>query len=162
MKRSDIPKEKRTFLGIDPEASGGLALVGYYNDLTPMPLSEASIWQWFALLPDGIYMTCIEKVGGFVAKDMGQSGMGPSMFAFGKQYGALLMALEAKGLRYDTVTPQKWQGFMRFTRDSCESQTQFKTRMRDEARRLYPNLHITKGTSDALLIATYCKLVWGS
>jgi crossover junction endodeoxyribonuclease RuvC len=72
-----------------------------------------------------------------------------SSFTFGKGYGALLMALTAAGIPFETVTPQKWQKAL-----GCLSKGD-KNVTKRKAQQLWPHIQWSHATSDAALIAEY-------
>ena len=145
------------YIGIDPGQSGGL--VALYNDRVvadAMPATERDIWDWFnpprsPAVPVSVYAV-IEKV-----HSMPNQGVS-STFKFGCGYGGLRMALIAAGIPFEEVTPQAWQKAMGIPRrEKTESKTQWKNRLRSIAQQLFPSEKVTLKTSDALLIAEYCR-----
>ena len=85
------------YLGIDPGQNGGLASITVFPSGKPiaaavtMPQTVGGVWQWFwqFVEVDCPIHACLEKVGGYVAEDQGRSGMGASMFVFGRGAGHL-------------------------------------------------------------------------
>ena len=150
------------YLGIDPGASGGIAIVSGKESLTlPMPETENDLWEWFNCRRPTVHtprvFACIEQVGGHVG---GEGQPGSAMFKFGMGYGGLRMALVAAGIPFEAVTPQRWQKAMGVTpRDHKrkETKTSFKNRLKARAQQLFPSQKITLATADALLIAEYCR-----
>jgi hypothetical protein len=161
------------WLGIDPGAQGGLVAITNYQDdangvrdFCPMPKDMLGVWRWFCQFIDyhAVTTAYIEQVGGFVGerssseKKGGGSANGSAMFAFGKSYGSLLMALTASGIAFKEVPPRVWQrGVGIAPRKKSETRTQWKNRLRDHAQLLFPRLKVTLSVADALLIAAYCK-----
>lgn len=172
----------RTYVGIDPGASGGIAVIRPNAMVTvyPMPGTEEEIWS----LVDGIvaeaYKTgsgslerplvqaVIEQVGGFIRGETAHGsdnvGAAASMFKFGQSYGGLRMALVSAGLRegrdWSAVIPRTWQkGVGISPRDSKGGETgpQFKRRLRETAQSLFPGTSVTLKTCDALLIAEHAR-----
>lgn len=156
----------KTYLGVDPGASGGLALLTVRDGspasvlTAPMPATDRDVWEWignntFMDLEDLDMPTAsIEKVGGYIA---GQKQPGSAMFKFGASYGGLRMALTAAGIPFEEVTPQKWQkGLGIAPRRGNEGKTAWKNRLKAHAQGLYPFARMTLAVCDALLIATYC------
>ncbi len=141
-----------------------------------MPEELSDIWAWFHLHAECSryveYHAVIEKVGGFIANysptekyKKGQGvGAGPAMFNFGACYGALQMALVASfgQERSLTVTPRAWQGGLGISpRKKSESTTDWKNRLKSVAQSLFPDTQVTLKTADALLIAEYCRRLYG-
>ena len=150
------------YIGIDPGASGGLAIIGLGRMdgvwLKPMPKTERDVYEWLALeLPseENHLFAVIEKVGGYVG---GNGQPGSAMFKFGMSYGGLRMALIANGIPFDEIAPRTWQkAFGVAPRKKTESKSQFKNRLKAKAQQLFPNQKITLATADALLLAEYCR-----
>lgn len=169
------------WLGIDPGASGGLAVVITRPGLpptveaVPMPATERDVWEWVrshSAAPGRPAYAVIELVGGHV----GEAQPGSAMFKFGHSYGASRMALIAASIPFEAVTPQRWQRAVGVTprkkgrrdkraRDDGgavklvggESRTQFKNRLKAMAQQLFPKERVTLATADALLLAEYCR-----
>lgn len=150
-----------TFIGVDPGASGGLAVLATGLDAyaCPMPATERDIWEYLrdeAASAEGPVAAVIEKVGGYT----GQGQPGSAMFKFGASYGRLCMALCAAGIPYEEITPQTWQKAMgippRKNREG-ETKTAWKNRLKSHAQRLFPKLSVTLATADAILIAEFCR-----
>ena len=100
----------------------------------------------------------IEKVHSFPGQGVASS------FKFGMGFGGLIMALVSSGIPFEFVTPRVWQKAMGITpreksnrSDFTESKTQFKNRLKAKAQQLFPAVRVTLKTSDALLIAEYCR-----
>lgn len=177
----------RYFIGVDPGASGGYARLDsqYGPDgtdrmeppaVTFRSAAEDDLGNWL-VLNDWINfdrcspkqcVVCLEKVGGYVG-GIGQPGS--SMFNFGANYGILKAFLVAAGMREGNnlylVRPQDWQKHlgisprMKGKRDGKkETTSQWKNRLKSEAEKRFPKLKITLSTSDALLIALYCREVY--
>ena len=145
----------KLFLGIDPGASGGLAVVSAIGqDSTAMPATERDAWDWIR----SSYASCaaIEKVQGYIGP--GTAFPGSAMFRFGQSYGFLRGCLIAAGISFEEVTPQRWQkGLGVAPRGKQESKGAFKNRLKAKAQQLFPNVKVTLATADALLIAEYCR-----
>lgn len=152
------------YVGIDPGASGGLAVIrnkggDYAVSAIKMADTPRDIWDWIRQgQEDKNTFAVIEKVGGFVK---GNPVPGSAMFNFGKGAGWLEMALIAAGIPYEEVMPQKWQkglGIPPKKRD--ETKTAWKNRLKKKAQQLFPALEagsITLAIADALLIAEFCR-----
>lgn len=153
------PKSSSTvYLGIDPGKSGGIAVLsGYSVVLYKMPDSEsdiAEILTAYSRVPG--YRAMIEKVSS--SPQMGVT----SAFTFGRGYGFLRGCLTSLRISFQEVPPQTWQKALSIPqRKKTESQPQFKRRLVDFAKRLFPGdaKQINLSTADALLIAEYCRRV---
>lgn len=153
-----IVRRVRLYVGVDPGVSGGLALLSDGGEVhaVAMPATERDLWDWFYELPDAEMVAVLEQVGGFIKG--APAFVGNSMFKFGTSYGLLRMALTAADVPFETATPQKWQKALGIpTRRKTESPTQWKNRLKARAQQLFPKVKVTLATSDALLIAEYCR-----
>jgi len=153
------------FLGIDPGASGGLALLdgeGKVLDLTPMPAGEDDLWWWLTRLPGGWprkegLWAVIEQVGGYQRPAPGGRPFdtGASMFRFGQGYGTLRGMLVALGLSFTlrgftngagskptakTLAPRTWQKMAGCVRVKGEEDGPWKRRLKARACELFPDL----------------------
>jgi hypothetical protein len=135
-------------IGIDPGGSGAIVFIINGNiTWNNMPDTPADI---IFLLNDRKDFKCfLEQVHGMP----GQGGQ--AMFNFGKNYGYLEMALLAKGISTETVTPQKWQKFYQLGTRGTDTKTQWKNKLKAKAQQLFPNEKVTLANCDALLIAYY-------
>ena len=153
-------------LGIDPGASGGLALLDMSFGgstarvlaVTKLPETERDIWDW-------IYSSRIRKrefdnhpcdFDRFAVIEhvhsMPKQGVASS-FKFGRSYGFLRGCLIASGIPFTEVTPQKWQKAL-----SCMSKGD-KNVTKARAQQLFPDVKVTHAVADALLLAYYGRFV---
>lgn len=95
---------------------------------------------------------CLEKVGA-----MPNQGV-TSMFHFGENYGYIQGLLEANGIQYELVTPQKWKKEFGVTSDKNTSI--------EVCKRLFPNVNLKRtercrkdddGFAESCLLAEYCR-----
>ena len=156
------------YIGVDPGTTGGLVALtqqpsgSVWERFTSMPRTERGIWDWFdtPLFQGSVgpVIAVIEQVSGY----LGEAQPGSAMFKFGASYGGLRMALVAAGIPFAAVRPQVWQKLLGIKpRRKKENRTAWKNRLKSEAERLFPDLKITLATADALLIAYYCRKVYG-
>ncbi len=143
------------FMGIDPGASGGIAVVhDGIVEAASMPKTERDVWEWINRWSSPEMFAVIEKVGGFI----GVPHPGSAMFKFGMSCGGLRMALTAAGVPYEDVTPQKWQKALGIpVRKKTESKGDHKNVLKAAAQRIFPKEKITLATADALLLVEYCR-----
>lgn len=151
------------YLGIDPGQNGGIAGVweekgeSFNSECAKMPPTDQDVYEYLAFFQKsyagGVKFAVLERA--HARPGDGVSGM----FKFGMGYGALRMALAALEIRYEEISPQKWQkGMGIITRDRAkESHTQFKNRLKAKAQQLFPEKKVTLSTCDALLIAEFCR-----
>lgn len=154
----------RLFIGIDPGASGALAVLDGSVTATASPRTERDLWDWISRFGPWIdgelreeplhAFAVIEKVQGYI----GLAHPGSAMFKFGVSYGGLRMALIAAGIPFEEVAPQRWQRALGIApRRKDESRGQFKNRLKARAQQLFPHVSVTLANADALLIAEYCR-----
>lgn len=145
-----------TIIGIDPGEKGGIAvcsdsiLMEAYN----MPESYTEIYDFLKGLKDKYYPlhVVLEDVGHGIP---GQSSKATAIFA--RHNGHLEMALYALGIPSEKVTPQKWQKEYSNTLGTSKgkTKTEWKNKLKSEAKRRFPTIAITLNTADAVLIAEY-------
>lgn len=148
-------------IGIDPGASGGIAVIHGDGELQtwPMPATEKDVWE------------CLKKYAYLLGHDTPQpwafavvewihpaiQGIGKSPMS--KLYGNYMMLrgmLTAAEIPYEVVQPRKWQKEMGIAvRGKTEGRTQWKQRLRQRAQQLFPAANVTLAVADAILIAEY-------
>jgi len=141
------------FLGIDPGVGGGLGLVDEFGaHVATFKLKDATerdIWEWFETqTATAEIRACMEKVSS--SPQMGVV----SAFTFGHGAGFLRGLLVASAIPYDLVPPSKWQKWM-----GCLTGGD-KNVSKGRAQQLWPNVKITHGNADAILIAEYARQKW--
>ena len=145
------------YIGIDPGAKGALvvltdrsAITYKFSDKTEYDICEVL----FSIASD-CHFAMIEKV-----HSMPKQGVA-STFKFGQNYGTLRGFLIAAALiydlRWDDVTPMKWQTAMGCITPPAYTGTQKKNHHKSKAQQLFPQIKITHAIADALLIAEYCR-----
>jgi hypothetical protein len=155
-------------VAIDPGVNGGIALVGDGVPATmKMPQGEEEVWVVLRELgqqyPHARYY--IEVVSGWAGANR-TAAPGGAMFNFGMGYGMLRMAvLAATGNQAVKVRPQTWQAGLGVEPRRCrrrgrkkqwlETQPEFKRRLKELAVELFPEVKVTLGNCDALLIAAW-------
>ena len=145
-------KAFRVTVGIDPGKKGGIAVL--YEDGTDVfPYSDEGLIDLCRSYANtgGIFV-CLEKV-----HSMPKQGVA-STFAFGKGYGYICGVLEAFGIPYQEIPPQKWK--REYSLGSNKKQSI------EAARKLFPGVSLKAserctsdhdGMAEALLIALYGK-----
>lgn len=154
-----MPKIERMAVGVDPGAKGALASL-YRGKVTLQPLAELTLHDLWHFIQDHCQhvpsFAHLEKVNGYGVSGVKQSA--PAMFNFGTSYGGVRMALVAAGIPYEEVTANVWQkGLGIQPRQKGETKTQWKNRLKAVAQRLFPQVHLTLETCDALLLAEHCR-----
>lgn len=137
----------RHYLGLDPGASGGAALITpafqVLETLKFKDATEIDIAEWFKNM-DGVFAVC-EKVNA-----MPKQGVSSS-FKFGASYGFLRGLLAANDIQREFVRPAVWQRSL-----GCLSRGD-KNVTKAKAQELFPGVTVTHAIADALLLAAYAR-----
>ncbi len=107
-----------SYLGIDPGATGAIALVIHTGELwwvedMPDPLHGAAIES--LLRNEGPFTAAVEDVHSMPGQGVASS------FKFGKHFGMVLGALGYAHIPYTLVTPNRWKKAQRVTADKDTS-----------------------------------------
>jgi len=136
-------------IGIDPGKSGAGTIINEEGHFMTQfrgdwPLKDQfdTLWGWKNYGP---CLCVIENV-----HSMPKQGVASS-FKFGMSFGFLLGIITASEIRYEKVTPQKWQKEL-----NCRSGGD-KNVTKSKAQELFPKVQVTHGNADALLIAEYAR-----
>ena len=142
-------------IAIDPGQSGGVA---FWNSniiqAHSMPDTEGDILALLRSICEnpGSTIAFVEEVGGYIGKAQPAS----SAFKFGRGFGFLLGCLQTLGVRIELVRPQKWQKTLSLGNSKdCPNKTEWKNKLKAMAQRLFPQIHVTLATTDALLILEF-------
>lgn len=137
------------YAGIDPGKNGAYAIIDG-EEVQIFPWNNVEFISKFATLNDVV--VCVEKVGA-----MPKQGV-TSTFNFGKSAGYIEGALEALGIAYQLVPPQKWKKEYSLRSDKKQSIAVCK--------RLFPAVSLRRtarcttdddGLAEALLMAEYAR-----
>ena len=137
-------------IGIDPGKSGGIAV--YTEGLMQcwaMPETEADIAQLLRDYGMSGSFCLIEKVHSMPGQGV------KSMFTFGRGYGFLRGVLTAQRTPFDDIAPSTWQKALGCLTKGDKNVT------KQKAQQLFPDLHITHKTADAVLICEYGRRTYG-
>lgn len=142
-------------MGIDPGATGGIAVVNGSVSAVPMPdlwtfARTVSFWAGFG---DNLHV--------FVEKSQAFPGQGiSSTFSYGRHFGELLGVLAALNVRHTLVAPAQWTRSVHAGTKAGDP----KVRTLEAVRRLFPGVSLLaspkckvphSGMVDALAIAWY-------
>lgn len=137
-------------MGIDPGASGGIAVIAHsYDAVSYMSLKDKTLSDQYSFISVFSAKAYIEHV-----HSMPRDGV-KSAFSFGRSYGNLEAFLVAAGIPFERVTPTVWQKEFGLIKKKGETKTQKKNRHKALAQELYPDIKVTHAIADALLIAEY-------
>lgn len=141
------------YIGIDPGQKGAMAFIGDAG-ITVIPFDEG---RYLGHLKALAYPPCAAKAVVEHVNAMPGQGV-TSMFNFGKGFGWLLGVLDAYGIPYELVRPQKWKKEYSVTGDKNSSIAVCK--------RLFPEVSLlpttrckkdSDGMAEALLMAEYAR-----
>lgn len=146
----------KIFIGIDPGKSGGIAVIKG-EQVRTMPYSDEMLMKemYFEKLCidlRGGGICCLEKVGAMPGQGV------TSMFNFGVSYGYIKGVLEAIGIPYQEIPPQRWK--KEFGLNSSKAASV------DVCRKLFPDVNLLAtdrcrkphdGMAEALLLAEYAR-----
>ena len=138
-----------TFVGIDPGANGGMAVLdtGVTQAFSFSKMAPGEIADVIEMECSGYNtMALIEKVHSMPGQGV------VSMFNFGFNAGMLEGFLIGGGVPYERVTPQKWQKGFDLFKLPGETHTEKKNRHKALAQDLFPTINVTHAIADALLI----------
>jgi len=154
----------RLLLAIDPGAAGGYAYrLGNSGVVTgPLPQHDGAMLDLLRELQtqaDEVELY-IEDVRSF-AGDLGMAASMAKLFGGKRFIDGLAMGL---GWRVVDVEPKKWQSHFAFGKKNkrttskgkiVNDETEWKNRLKSEAQKRFPQIKISLGTADALLILDY-------
>lgn len=159
----------KVLIAVDPGANGGIAWfqIGKGVQAVKMPDDEDG-FRALALaikgasdgLPVKLY---VEKVGGFIKpqdeadEDRENRQPGHTMFVFGRNVGAIIMAFRMIGAEVQEVAPVTWQKPF-FLKRHGASKAAWKNMLKNAAQRRFPGIKVTLSKADALLILAFASL----
>jgi Holliday junction resolvasome RuvABC endonuclease subunit len=138
--------ENENYLGVDVGTSGAIAVVdplGAVVSVQRLDATQHDVWTWLAA--QRVRFGVIEKVNA-----MPKQGVS-STFKFGTSFGFCQGMLVAAGIRFEFVTPQKWQKAL-----DCRSGGD-KNVTKGRAQALFPGVKVIHANADALLIAEFAR-----
>jgi len=144
----------KTIIGVDPGASGGLAIrdCGGSIWLQPMPESLPALIGLMRTYKTADADLWVEEVPKFTGTNIPSSTTAVLFQNVGRVEGAAL----ALGYSLHRVAPKVWQEPLGLGgRKSCDSQPEWKRKLKGKAEELYPTLDVTLKTADALLVLHY-------
>lgn len=137
------------YLGIDPGKSGGLAFLpklGIEKAFAfPFPNTERDCADIIEEYKSITIYAAVEAVHSMPGQGVASS------FSFGKNYGFLRGLLIAYKIPFVNPSPSTWQTALNCMTKGNKNITKAK------AQELFPYLHITHATADALLIAEWLR-----
>jgi len=151
-------------VAIDPGANGGIAINRNWELLNPkepaaykMPATDGDIVAFFRNVSEKS-VSAKEDVVLFLEHVSGYAGVGQpgsSMCNFGRTFWGSMYAAMTLKWRVELIKPQKWQKWVSIGTKGTRSATEWKNRLKAEAQRRFPDIHVTLDTADALLLLDY-------
>lgn len=148
------------YAGIDPGSrSGALIIVDKLGTLVEeLRFDKVSMGEIAeAIQKFRPKMTLLEKVH-YRPSPGGRAQGGKSAFSFGENYGMLQGILAASKMRFEYITPVRWQKGMRLSPPKgSENAVRRKRYLKAEAKRLFPKNKVVLANADAFLLAELCR-----
>ena len=144
------------YIGIDPGKSGGIC--AYHGKKVVAMKCPSTFGDMYLLLKTMIDDTPPENVFVFIEQVWAfPSDSSKTAFAFGTNYGAWQTCAEIEECNITLVRPRKWQ--QHFETPKTDKKT--RKRWLKELAQKECEFRVTFNTSDAILIAKYCKDMGG-
>lgn len=140
------------FIGIDPGVNGGTCVINDNFEIASLIKHSYYTGQdyanWITHLKGCTGFAAVEKVQAFPTDSRS------SAFTFGCAYGQALRSVQMLGFSHYLIPPETWRKEAGIAKkDKIESKTQYKTRLKENAQRLFPSAKIQKEEADSVLIA---------
>lgn len=148
-----LMRKSKCSIGIDPGKNGGLAVIGLDGTvlatLNLSTMTEQDVFKYLCTYK-GVGSVTLEKVW---ARPWDKN---TSAFTFGYNYGTVRALSIAAGLRVMPYAPQVWQKPFQFTKlPKTAANSQKKNRSKGVCQELFPDVHVTHATADAILLAEF-------
>lgn len=154
-----------TWIGIDPGASGAMALLSKTEVIQVLEFKEVNLIGYAKALEEwnqeyNIQTVCIEKVSAMPGQGV------TSMFSFGQRYGELIGLCVALKLPIQFANPKDWQKELKIKTQDKLSKPDKKKAIANAVSLMFPTAYnlvtgskggIKDGVSDAIGIASYIK-----
>lgn len=146
-------------IAIDPGKNGGLVLRSR-NEILSVDAMPATCMDLTELL-ESYKLKAIqanETLTAYIEVVHSMPGQGTvSMFTFGQGFGHLEQALADFRIRTVKVQPNAWQTALSLS-SKGKTKREHKNVLKQRAQELFPNIKVTLGNADALLISEYAQL----
>lgn len=140
-------------IGLDLGSNGGVVVLDDQGGVIDVFKNPSNVPDWIAKFEKYSNVPCMcltEKVHSQPVNG------GKANFSFGRTVGISLTILEVCGIPFQEVTPQQWMKHFMLKKEKNETNTQWKNRLKDKAKQLFPSETVTLWNADAYLIALYC------
>ena len=145
----------QTIIAIDPGKSGGIAILDADGLTThSMPDGPSDIVRFLRAAKKADAGVWIEEIPKFAGRNIPSS----TTAVLFENYGLIVGAALALGYSLHRVPPKVWQEPLGLGgRKSCDTQAEWKRKLRNKAAELFPDQDVTLGNADALLILHYVR-----
>lgn len=140
------------YMGIDPGKKGAVAVIYEDGSIEVSPMESVMLSLVMKALAKAKVRCCLEKVHAMPGQGV------TSMFNFGVSYGYLKGMLDANGISYQEIPPERWKKEFGLNTD--------KTRSVEVCHQLFPETTLrptersrvdNDGMAEALLMAEYAR-----
>ena len=159
-----ISSKPKAWIGIDPGASGAIALITQ-TEVKALEFSSATLHGYREQIIEWNQEYEIQGAG--LEKVNAMPGQGvTSMFSFGQRYGELIGLAVALQLPITLVTPKEWQSLLKIKTTDKLTKPQRKKEIAKAVSLIFPQAYslitgskggIKDGVSDAISIAYFIK-----
>ena len=141
------------YIGIDPGKKGAMAVIHKDGSVSVIPFDERRYIVFLGLIAGNDVKCCIEQV-----HSLPREGV-KSVFSFGQNYGWITGVLDAFGIPYQAVPPNKWKREYSLLKAD-------KKQSIEVCRRLFPNVSLKRterckkdddNFAEALLLSEYAR-----
>jgi hypothetical protein len=158
--------KSRIYLGVDPGSSGALCVLSEDKETFAVwktPAAKDPVHEWLDLTRE--ISDAYKVFGCFVeAPNVGVGGAGKKgkqgttqLVKQGVNIAYAKMAVAAAQIPFTPILPSSWTSNLSLKRGKTESQTAWKSRLYELAKRFYPGFDFPKYAADAVLIAEICR-----
>lgn len=156
-----MPKigKPKLIIGIDPGSTGAVCIWDHFTPIvSPLPRDIFALDDMFREWSTKSVRVVIEEIRSF-----GPQIGSKASFTFGHHYGVLEALMIAYRIPYTKVPPKEWQKSFSMTKKKGESQPQWKKRLAQRAKELFPTIRDTLKTdhADSVLIAEHGSRLFG-
>ncbi|MCK5342972.1 MAG: hypothetical protein KAR20_06190 [Candidatus Heimdallarchaeota archaeon] len=155
---------KNTIIGIDPGATGGIALFANGKiQAFKMPKDLLALNDWFTFVKERYsnVIVCIEKVQAYRGNEDDIPGKKFGINKMLAQYSSMLATVKIQGFRYVEIYPISWQTTLGLKMKRPEGWNDYKFKQhrkhlyKEYAQEKFPSLKVTLNTSDALCLVMF-------
>ena len=148
-----------SFVGVDPGTNGAIVVLDDFDPGVPEIIytddpTKDVVFRLVDVLGE-LPIVLVEEV-----HSMPKQGV-VSTWTFARNVGQIEGIFNALFIYPEYVRPRVWQEYFGLLKKEGESKTDKKNRHKEVAQRLFPGVKVTHRNADALLIAEYCRRIYG-